>query len=357
VLDETVLKRELGPLIERAIADRVFPGGVLAVVSERDCACLPFGCETYAAAAPSVSVDSIFDLASLTKVIATTTALMQCVEGGHLALDGAVDDIVPELKPVSRNRIKIRHLMSHMAGYGGITQFYTTCRTRDELLAAAFETRLAYEPGTNRRYDDVSYIILGMVMERVAGGALDRYCSERIFAPLGMTETTFCPSTRLLDRVVPTEVDPVRGGLVRGIVHDENADLMGGVAGHAGLFATAGDVAKFCSSLLASDADRNRVLSTASVRRIRELQWKDEDGDEYGLGWDRLRSSYMGDVGDPEAIVHTGFTGTSMVISPTHLFAIILLTNRVHPQRSDRAGMDGVRRAAASVVARHILRM
>jgi CubicO group peptidase (beta-lactamase class C family) len=353
VLQEDALKRELCPLIERAIAERIFPGAVLAVVSARAQLCLPFGRETYEAAAPSLSADSIFDLASLTKVIATTTALMQCVEDGQLALDGPVDDVVPELKPISLDRIRIRHLMAHMAGYGGITPFYMTCRTRDELLAEAFRLRLAYEPGTRRIYDDVSYIILGMMVERVSGRAFDRYCAERIFAPLGMTETLFRPPARWCDRIVPTEVDPARGGLVRGLVHDENAYLMGGVAGHAGLFAPAGDVARFCASLLATGADRPpQVLSDASLRGFRELQWHDDDG-EYGLGWDRLRRSYMGEVGDPEAIGHTGFTGTSIVIAPTHDFAIILLTNRVHPHRSDRAGIDGVRRAVAETVARH----
>jgi CubicO group peptidase (beta-lactamase class C family) len=356
MLREDALKGEIDALIGRAIADRVFPGCVLAVVSGKDQECLAFGRETYEAAARPVSADSIFDLASLTKVIATTTALMQCMERGRLALNDSVDDIVPELKPVSLNRIKIRHLMSHMAGFAGITPFYATCRTRDELLAKAFRLNLAYEPGTRRIYDDVSFIILGMVVERVSGVAFDRYCGAQIFAPLGMTETMFCPSPRWLDRVVPTEVDPVRGGLVRGFVHDENADLMGGVAGHAGLFSTAGDVAEFCTALLATGTERGpRILSDASVRGLRELQWQDEDG-EYGLGWDRLRRSYMGEVADPEAIGHTGFTGTSIVISPTHGFAIVLLTNRVHPQRSDRARMDGVRRAVAGIVARWIMR-
>jgi CubicO group peptidase (beta-lactamase class C family) len=351
-----VLKAEVGALIEGAIADRVFPGGVLAVVSGSDRVCLPFGRETYEVGAPSISTDSIFDLASLTKVIATATALMQCLERGQLALDEPIERIVPELAPVSMNQIKIRHLMSHMAGVAGVTPFYRTCRTRDELLAEAFKWKVAYHPGTRRVYDDVSYIILGMVVERVSGKAFDRYCAEQIFGPLGMTETMFCPSPRLSARLVPTEVDPVRGGLLRGLVHDENACLMGGVAGHAGLFATAGDVAKFCAALIADGADRShRIVSDASVRRFRELQWEDEDG-QYGLGWDRFRRSYMGDIGDAEAIGHTGFTGTSIVISPTYGFAVVLLTNRVHPQRSDRAGIDAVRRAVAGIVARHILR-
>lgn len=350
------LKDELSNLIEGAIADRIFPGGVVAVGSGGDHVCLPFGRETYEAAAPSLSADFIFDLASLTKVIATTTAIMQCIERDQLALDQVVDDIVPELGPVSMNRIEIRHLMSHMAGFAGITPFYEKCRTRDELLEEAFKLKLAYQPGTGRIYDDVSFIILGMVIERVSGQAFDHYCTERIFARLGMTETTFCPEPRLSTRVVPTEVDPVRGGLVRGFVHDENAYLMGGVAGHAGLFATAGDVARFCSSVIAGGPDRSgRILSDASLRLLRELQWRDEDG-EYGLGWDRFRRSYMGDIGDPEAFGHTGFTGTSIVISPTYEFAIILLTNRVHPQRSDRARINEARRAVAGVVARHVLR-
>ena len=156
-----------------------------------------------------------------------------------------------------------------------------------------------------------------------------------------MSETMFVPHKTLLGRVVPTEIDAGRGGLLRGIVHDERAYIMGGVAGHAGLFTTARDLGWFCRSIMrheqgTSSRVSSRVLSTATVQLMWSRQWQDSEG-EYGLGWDRLRPGYMNGIDDCDAVGHTGFTGVSLVISPRQDLAIILLSNRVHPVRSDRS--------------------
>jgi CubicO group peptidase (beta-lactamase class C family) len=174
-------------------------------------------------------------------------------------------------------------------------------------------------------------------VESITGLTLDKYCQIEIFEPLGMSETIFVPSEALLGRVVPTEIGADRGGLLRGVVHDERAYLMGGVAGHAGIFTTARDLGKFSRSMMGHGKGALAgTLSTASVRLIWSHQWQDSEG-EYGLGWDRSRPSYMNGIDDNDAVGHTGFTGVSLVISPKRDLAMILLSNRVHPVRSSRS--------------------
>src|SRR5262249_18393947 len=155
--------------------------------------------------------------------------------------------------------------------------------------------------GTGRIYDDLGYVVLGRIVEIITGITLDKYCTTEIFGPLGMNETRFVPPKVLYPRIVPTEIDTERGGLLRGIVHDERAYLMGGVAGHGGLFSTGRDFAKFCSMMLGSDDRGGSPLSHASKQLMWSRQWQDSEG-EYGLGWDRLRPSYMGGIEDPDAV-------------------------------------------------------
>jgi CubicO group peptidase (beta-lactamase class C family) len=182
---------------------------------------------------------------------------------------------------------------------------------------------------------------------------LDKYCESEIFEPLKMNETMFVPCTTLLGRIVPTEIDAERGGLLRGVVHDERAYLMGGVAGHAGIFTTARDLGRFCRLMMGHDTSaRVGVLASASVQLMWSRQWQDSEG-EYGLGWDRLRPSYMNGIDDRDAVGHTGFTGVSLVISPRRGLAMILLSNRVHPVRSDRSQIGLARRRFVEAVMRH----
>jgi CubicO group peptidase (beta-lactamase class C family) len=212
---------------------------------------------------------------------------------------------------------------------------------------------LLYLPGTDRIYDDLGYILLGLIVESITGLTLDKYCQNEIFEPLGMSETMFVPPKALLGRIVPTEIDTDRGGLLRGIVHDERAYLMGGVAGHAGIFTTARDLGKFSRSMMGHDKGAlARILSTASVTLMWSRQWRDSEG-EYGLGWDRLRPSYMNGIDDTDAVGHTGFTGVSLVISPKRDLAMILLSNRVHPVRSSTSLIGQARRRFVDAVMRY----
>jgi CubicO group peptidase (beta-lactamase class C family) len=198
---------------------------------------------------------------------------------------------------------------------------------------------LLYTPGTDRVYDDLGYILLGVIVEAITGVALDTFCNNEIFAPLAMSETAFVPDQTLRERIVPTEIDAARGGLLRGVVHDERAYWMGGVAGHAGLFMTARDLGRFARAMMGHEHASTGVLSRASVRRMWSRHWQDDQG-EYGLGWDRLRPGYMNGIDDAEAVGHTGFTGVSLVISQRRDLAMILLSNRVHPVRTERSQIN-----------------
>lgn len=333
-LRSEALTADVLSVLRQSVHDRIFPGAVAALISPTDETIIAFGSETYEPDAAPIAEAAMFDVASLTKILATTTATMQLVERGQLSLDDKACKFLPRLKRPSKDRITIRQLLAHMAGFPG-GEPLRPYRTRDAILEAIYAIDLLYAPGTDRVYDDLGFILLGLIVEVVTGAALDRYCETEIFAPLGMRETMFAPPGSLAQRIVPTEIDPDRG-LLRGIVHDERAGDLGGVAGHAGLFTTARDLGRFARFMLVQ-ARRGRsapVLSGASVRLMWSRHWRDGQG-EYGLGWDRLRPGYMDGLDDSDAVGHTGFTGVSMVISPRRDLAMILLSNRVHPVRSD----------------------
>jgi len=331
------LRADVLSVLRDSVQDRIFPGAVAALISSTDEIYIPFGCETYDPIARPISDESIFDVASLTKIVATTTAIIQLVERKQLALHDRACNVVPQLRQAPKDQITILQLLAHTAGFPGGEPLSGRYKSRDEILEAICSINLLYLPGTSRTYDDLGYILLGIIVESITGLTLDKYCENKIFEPLGMSQTMFVPPKSLLGRIVPTEIDADRGGLLRGIVHDERAYLMGGVAGHAGIFTTARDLGKFARSMM--DHDRGalaRTLSTASVTLMWSRQWQDSEG-EYGLGWDRLRPSYMNGIDDSDAVGHTGFTGVSLVISPRRNLAMILLSNRVHPVRSDKS--------------------
>ena len=346
------LTADILSVLREFVQERIFPGAVAALISGTDEIYIPFGFDTYDPMARPMTDDSIFDAASLTKVVATATAVMQLVEQNQLALQDRACDFLPQLKRDPKDQITIAHLLAHTAGFAG-GEPLRHCKSRDEIVEAIFSIELLYPPGTNRVYDDLSFILLGLIVESIAGVALDKYCNSHIFAPLDMSETMFVPPQSLLGRIVPTEIDAARGGLLRGIVHDERAYLMGGVAGHAGVFTTARDLGKFARSMMSHDKGASKgMLSGASVNLMWSRQWQDSEG-EYGLGWDRLRPSYMNGIDDGDAVGHTGFTGVSLVISPRRGLAMILLSNRVHPVRTERPLIGQARRRFVEAVMRH----
>jgi serine-type D-Ala-D-Ala carboxypeptidase len=345
------LKRDIASLLEKAIRERVFPCAVAGIVFEETKFFFTAGKETYDDIATPVHTNAIFDIASLTKVIATSTAVMQLVESAEISLEDYAFTFLPRLMG-TRREITIKQLLAHTAGFPGPVSFYQFCHNREELLDAVFSTELAYAPGTNRIYDDISFVLLGLIVETITDAGFDQYCAEHIFRPLQMFDTMFNPSEHHDRQIIPTKIDPMRGGLLRGIVHDENACLMGGVAGHAGLFSTVDDLARFSSMMLRRISEVSSVISDASIHRMQFQQWRDSDG-EYGLGWDKLRRRYMNGIDDENVIGHTGFTGTSLIVSPKRDLAVILLSNRVYPQRSDASSIMAVRRELVEIIIRH----
>lgn len=297
----------------------------------------------------ATTLDTIFDLASLTKVVATTTAVMRLVDAGHVALDAPVCHYLPGFERAGKGAVTVSHLLTHSSGLPAGRLFYKRLAGHDTIVEAVKRVRLVAAPGTQVHYSDLGFITLGALVARVSGQALDRYCAAQIFQPLGMRDTGYRPAPQLRRRIAATEYQPGRG-LVWGAVHDENAAAMGGVSGHAGLFATAADLATFTAMLLdGGQFGATRVLHPQTVRRMFSVQ----TGallPRRGYGWDYGQPSYMGQLAAANAVGHTGFTGTSLVLDTARRLSVILLTNRVHPTRSG-PDLSPIRAAVANAAA------
>jgi CubicO group peptidase (beta-lactamase class C family) len=343
--------------IRQAIADRVFPGASLAVTHAGKLAALKsFGSFVYPGDLErnhQVQPDTIFDIASLTKPLATTTMAMILYERGELELDGPVADALPEILETPnddhrRGDIKFRMLLAHSSGLPAYEKFFVKARSRDDLLRAAFGTALTADPGTRPEYSDVGFIILGIALERIAEEPLELFCKREIFGPLAMTRTRFNPPTELRSQIPPTadETAPpgaaennmarstFRNRIIQGEVQDENASVLGGVAGHAGLFSTAEDVARFAHAMLIGN---NPILrsETVSLFTTREST---PTGTSRALGWDTPSApSQSGKYFGRKSYGHLGYTGTSLWIDPERELSITLLTNRTWPDCSNHA--------------------
>jgi len=234
--------------LRSAIAARVFPGAVAAIALGEDRLLLAAGRETYDPSAPDVHQQALFDVASLTKVVATTTAVMQLIDANALSIDDRAARFLPRLDQAGKRDITIRQLMTHSAGFPGPYEFYRFCHTPEQLIDAIYAVALVDAPGARRLYDDISFMLLAFIVEEIVGAPFDRHCARLIFEPLRMTDTSFGPVVGA-QQIIPTEIDPQRGGLLRGVVHDENASVMGGVAGHGGLFSTGDDLLRFATMI------------------------------------------------------------------------------------------------------------
>ncbi len=325
-------------MMHQAVRDSVFPGAVLLVARNGVIAHFKaYGKMGYGKWDRPVPLNAIYDLASLTKVIATTTAAMLMAQSGQLDLDAAVQGYLPEFVGENKDRVTVRHLLTHSSGLPPFKRYFLENLQPGEIIDRILKEPLEYEPGTQTRYSDLGMILLGKIIEKLSGQPLDRFCHDRIFEPLGMTETFFNPPAPLLDRIPPTENDPWRGRMVHGVVHDENAYALGGVSGHAGLFSSARDLAIFAQMMLNGGRyDDVRLLD----RKIIEEFTRRQDivpGSTRALGWDTPgpRSS-AGRLMSRKAFGHTGFTGTSIWIDPDRKLFVILLSNRVHPTRKNR---------------------
>ena len=318
-----------------------FPGAVVAVGRHGRLALVaPVG--HYGVDDPRpVEAGTVYDLASLTKVIALTTACMLLVDEGRLALDAPAQRYVPELRGSEKDRVTIRQLLTHSAGLAADLPLYDSTATRGAALALVDTAPLLDPPGTQYRYSDLSAIVLMQAVERITGEPFDRFLDERVFGPLGMRATRFRPPAAWRDRIAPTELDTVfRHRMLRGEVHDESAARLGGVSGNAGLFSNALDLARFAALLLNEGSwDSLQLIRSETVAEFTRRQ-PGVPGSTRALGWDTPSDSGYSSAGaklSRRSFGHTGFTGTSLWMDPDRDLFIILLTNRVHPTRANTA--------------------
>ena len=319
-------------ILQNAIAVQAFPTCSLAVSFRGELvAYKALGRFTYDRASPDVTPATSFDLASLTKVVATTSMAMILYERGLLDLEAAVTAIIPEFAGGSndgslRREVTLHMLLAHSSGLPAYEKLFLHSKTRDAMLQAAFATPLTAVPGTRAEYSDIGFILLGLALERLADESLDVFCQREVFGPLGMSRTTFNPGPTLKQSIPPTAEDrSFRNRVIQGEVQDENASVLGGVAGHAGLFSSAEDLAIFAHSMLNGGYPILRS-STVDFFSRREAT---PSSTSRALGWDTPSTpSQSGKYFSPRSFGHLGYTGTSLWIDPERQLSIAMLTNR-----------------------------
>ncbi|WP_424236856.1 serine hydrolase [Bhargavaea ginsengi] len=345
--------------IGQSIADRTFPGAVVFVARNGHVV----KHEAYGHSAlytddrltemdepVAMTEETIFDLASISKIF-TTTAAMKLYEQGLFSLDDPVAAYIPEFADNGKEDVTIRQLMTHTSGFTSWVPLYSQGETREDRLDIAHRYPLANPPGTKYTYSDLNMITLGSLVERLSGKRLDQFIKDEITGPLGMKDTMYNPPAELQHRIAATEYQPALGrGIVWGSVHDENAWSLDGVAGHAGVFSTASDLAKFAHMFLNDGRyGGKRILKPETVRLLEENQIPGFPGNDHGLGWELNQGWYMDALADSGTAGHTGYTGTSIAVSKKNQTIAILLTNRVHPSRNT-ISLNTIRRT----VARHV---
>jgi CubicO group peptidase (beta-lactamase class C family) len=358
--------------VAQGLAQGIFPGAVVAIVRGR--ARLVFRAFGHAQVVPRrrpMTTGAIFDLASLTKPVATATAVLQLWEQGAIDLDAWVAEYLPRFAQGGKAGVTVRHLLAHTSGLPAWEMLYLpgtpgengkrapACRSIGQAVARICATPARTPPGARVEYSDLGFIILGHLIERISGLSLDRYVRRRIFEPLGMLRTRFAPPRSWRSTCAATEVGniyeqakaraeglgsrfPWRTRVLRGEVHDGNAHYVGrGIAGHAGLFGTAEDMVNFGTAMLRGGARKGvRFLSSSTVTEATRNQTPKLDPDLRGLGWALVGWRFLGTRVSALTFGHTGFTGTSIVIDPARDAVIVLLTNRVHPHADSTAIQD-----------------
>jgi uncharacterized protein YbbC (DUF1343 family)/CubicO group peptidase (beta-lactamase class C family) len=333
----------IAPLVDAAIGRHELPGAVV-LVGRGDSVVYhaAFGRRALEPSPEPMTEDTIFDVASLTKVVATTTSVMQLVEQGRIGLNDAVAQYIPGFGRYRKNTITIRHLLTHTSGLRPDLELEVEFHGADEAIRRAIEEVPTAAPGERFVYSDINFFLLGDIVRRVAGERLDQYASRHIFEPLGMKDTMFLPGAALRSRIAPTEKCQTLEWpcgkpdvpFLRGVVHDPTARRMEGVAGHAGLFSTAADLSRFCRMLLGGGRlGAAAILAPATVQRMTSPSTPLGMHDVRGLGWD-IDSSFSANRGELFPIGsygHTGFTGTSLWLDPATKTYVVFLSNRVHP--------------------------
>jgi CubicO group peptidase (beta-lactamase class C family) len=337
----------LRTLMEDSIADGAFPGAAWGVAQHGVIRALgAAGGFTYEPSSPRVAPTTVYDLASLTKVVATTSMAMLLYERGLLDLDQRLGDLLPGFviageRGAGRHRVTLRMLLAHASGLPGYAPLFLDHPQSLGLLRACLQMPLTASPGFRAEYSDLGFILLGKALELLAGEPLDRFCTREIFSPLGMASTSYAPLPRARPAIPPTELDELfRRRIIQGEVHDENCSVMGGCSGHAGLFAPVGDLLRFAEAILAPLRSGARQPGLFEPRTIRLFTARAglPPGSSRALGWDTPdgdRSS-AGRFFEPGSAGHLGYTGTSLWLDPERDLAVVLLTNRTWPTRQNQ---------------------
>ncbi len=340
---------EVSALLRQAVGEQVFPGAAFGVLLKGKIVALDaIGRFTYDAASPPVTAATTYDLASVSKVVATTAMAMLLWQASRLELDAPLADLLPgfvvgQADP-RRRLVTLRMLLAHSSGLPAYAPLFKTCRSPAELLRAALRLPLEADAGTSSAYSDPGFILLGKALEVLAGQTLDRFCEREVFAPLGMRQTRFRPFPSAFPAIPPTEEDrDFRHRTVQGEVHDENCFVLGGVAGHAGLFAPAADLLRFAEATLAPLHGRAGAAPLFRAETIKLFTTPSElpPGSSRALGWDTpSQPSSSGTCFSRASYGHLGYTGPSLWVDPEADLAIVLLTNRTFPTRENRKLQD-----------------
>jgi CubicO group peptidase (beta-lactamase class C family) len=348
---ERAIQDSVTQVVSRALADSAFPGA-FAVVGSRDRVYYSggFGAIDWLPGSPKPDEHSLWDMASLTKVIGMTTAMMQLVGAGRVDLDAPISRYLPRFTGDGKEAVTVRHLLTHSSGLPPWRPLYKEAETPAEAIAVVYATPLDTVPGARMAYSDLGAILLGQLVVQLGGWPLDQYLAANLFGPLGMRETGFLPAESAWWRTAPTEYDPWRQKHVRAEVHDENAFRLGGISGHAGLFSSGRDLTIFAQMLLGGGARGGvRIVPEETLRDFTHVQ--DSALSHRALGWETPSGrNSAGHYLSRQAFGHTGFTGTSMWMDPARDLFVILLTNRVNPTRQNTR-IGGVRIALADAVA------
>jgi CubicO group peptidase (beta-lactamase class C family) len=336
--------------IEQAIAEQKCPGGVLWLEHNGKAYHKAFGYRAIAPQREAMTEDTIFDAASLTKVVACTPAVMLLIQRGQVKLDEPVQTYIPEFKGDGKEAITVRQLLTHTSGLRPDIETSSDWKGQGTAIEKACAEKLQTKPGSTFKYSDINFFLLGEMVQRMSRTPLEVFVQREIYGPLKMTDTGYLPPKKKLPRIAPTEV--VDGKPWRGVVHDPTARHMGGVAGHAGLFTTAGDLARYARMLLnLGDLDGVRIFKPETVKLMTSVQTPPEISARRGLGWD-IDSPYSGPRGDIFPIGsygHTGWTGGSLWIDPVSKTFVIFLSNRNHP--TEKGSVTALRHTLGTLAA------
>lgn len=333
-------------VLEEAVRARAFPGAAYGVLLNGDLAALDaVGRFTYDPESPRVAPLTIFDLASITKVVATTAIAMLLYDRKLLDLNSRLGDILPGFvagadQDSGKHRVTIRSLLAHSSGLPAYVRLFERRRSPEAMMHAALMLPLEFPPGTRAEYSDIGFILLGRALEVIARQRLDKFFHSQIAAPLGFESARFCPPPEWRDRIPPTEKDGAfRRRVIQGEVQDENCSALGGISGHAGLFSNCRDVLRFAGCLLANGkTESGRPLFQPETVKLFATRQSEPAGTTRALGWDTpSQPSSSGKHFSPQSIGHLGYAGTSLWIDPVRRLAVVLLTNRTWPDRANNA--------------------